>query len=105
MPVSHIETINDKIIEYVDCFDLLMDIGETVGGSQRIWKEKELIDRMIELNIDQKHLKWYTDLRKYGSVPHGGFGLGIERLVAVLTGMTNIKDCISFPITINHCQY
>nr|WBF70531.1 hypothetical protein [Megavirus caiporensis] len=105
MPVSHSETIDDKIIEYVDCFDLLMDIGETIGGSQRIWKEKELIDRMTELNIDQKHLKWYVDLRKYGSVPHGGFGLGMERLVAVLTGMANIKDCTSFPITINHCQY
>lgn len=105
MPVSHVETINDKTIEYVDCFDLLMDIGETVGGSQRIWKEDELRNRMTELNIDPDHLKWYLDLRRFGSIPHGGFGLGIERLVAVITGMTNIKDCTSFPLTIHHCQY
>ena len=66
MPVHHSKDIDGKIIEYVDCFDLLMDIGEVVGGSQRIWNEKELNTRMTELNIDSKHLDWYLDLRCYG---------------------------------------
>ncbi|QGR54168.1 asparaginyl-tRNA synthetase [Moumouvirus maliensis] len=105
MPVHHSVNIEDSTIDYVDCFDLLMDIGEVVGGSQRIWDYDELQNRMDELNIDKSHLKWYLDLRKYGSVPHGGFGLGIERLVAVLTGMINIKDCATFPITVHHCEY
>jgi asparaginyl-tRNA synthetase len=105
MPVVSSKQIDGKIIEYVDCFDLLMDIGEVVGGSQRISNEKELVDRMMELDIDPKHLDWYVSLRRYGTIPHGGFGIGIERLVAVITGMTNIKDCISFPITVHHCQY
>ncbi|AGC02177.1 asparaginyl t-RNA synthetase [Acanthamoeba polyphaga moumouvirus] len=105
MPVHHSINQENNSIEYVDCFDLLMDIGEVVGGSQRIWDYNELSSRMNELNIDKEHLKWYLDLRKYGSVPHGGFGLGIERLVAVLTGMINIKDCATFPITVHHCEY
>lgn len=105
MPVHHMVKIDDKTIEYVDCFDLLMDIGEVVGGSQRIWNEADLISRMEEVSIDHKHLNWYVDLRRHGSVPHGGFGLGIERLTAVITGMANVKDCISFPITLHHCTY
>lgn len=105
MPVHHVVENDGLKIEYVDCFDLLMDIGETVGGSMRISDEKELVTRMSELNIDPKHLDWYVQLRRYGSVPHGGFGLGIERLTAVLTGMTNVKDCIAFPITVHHCAY
>ena len=105
MPVHHSVEIDNTTIEYVDCFDLLMDIGEVVGGSQRIWKENELVDRMQQNGIDPKHLQWYVDLRKYGSVPHGGFGLGIERLTATITGMENVKDCISFPITVGHCTY
>jgi asparaginyl-tRNA synthetase len=82
-----------------------MDIGEVVGGSQRISNETELVDRMTQLEIDPKHLDWYVSLRRFGSVAHGGFGIGIERLVAVITGMTNVKDCISFPITVHHCTY
>jgi len=101
MPVC--EIVN--AIEYVDCYDLLMDIGEVVGGSQRIWSEVELLGRMSESNIDPDHLSWYVDLRRFGSVPHGGAGLGIERLVAVITGMLNIKDCVTFPLTIHHCTH
>lgn len=103
MPLS--QETNTKSIETVDCFDLLMDIGEVVGGSQRIWDEQTLINRMEEQGIDPLHLDWYVDLRRYGSVPHGGAGLGIERLVMSLTGMSSIKDCISFPITIHSCNY
>ena len=105
MPIHHCIKEENASIQYVDCFDLLMDIGEVVGGSQRIWNEKELLSRMNELDIDSKHLDWYVDLRRYGSVPHGGFGLGIERLVAALTGMANVKDCISFPLTVHHCTH
>lgn len=101
MPVHH----TTEGIEYVDCYDMLMDIGEVVGGSQRIWDEKELVDRMKENGMDPKHLDWYVDLRRYGSTPHGGMGLGVERLVATLTGMSNVKDCISFPISVHHCIY
>jgi asparaginyl-tRNA synthetase len=105
MPVCRSEIIDGKTIEYVDCYDLLMDIGEVVGGSQRISDEQTLIDRMNEQKIDLKHLDWYIDLRRYGSVPHGGCGMGIERLVAVLTGMANVKDCISFPLSVHYCKY
>lgn len=105
MPVCSTSEFEGQVIEYVDCFDLLMDIGEVVGGSQRISDEAELINRMNELSINPKHLDWYVSLRKFGTVKHGGFGIGIERLVAVITGMTNVKDCISFPITVHHCTY
>lgn len=105
MPVSEKLEVDDEIIEYVECFDLLMDIGEVVGGSMRIWKESELLSRMHELHMDPKDLDWYLDLRRYGSTPHGGMGLGIERLVAAITGTLNVKDCISFPITVHHCEY
>ncbi len=105
MPVCSVIEIDGDMIEYVDCFDLLMDIGEVVGGSQRISDETELIKRMNELSIDPKHLDWYISLRRFGTIAHGGFGIGIERLVAVIAGMTNVKDCISFPITVHHCTY
>lgn len=105
MPVVSTAEHDGELVEYVDCFDLLMDIGEVVGGSQRISDETELTNRMTELGIDTKHLDWYVSLRRFGTVPHGGFGIGIERLVAVITGMTNVKDCISFPITVHHCTH
>jgi len=105
MPVVFSEEHDGTMIEYVDCFDLLMDIGEVVGGSSRIWDADVLVKNMRDRGMDLKQLDWYIDLRKYGSVPHGGAGLGIERLVASLTGMANVKDCISFPITVHHCVY
>ena len=71
MPVYHTLDAPDGsgAISYVDCYDLLMDIGETVGGSQRIWDEKELCDRMDAQSINKKHLQWYIDLRRHGSFP------------------------------------
>lgn len=72
-------------------------IGEIIGGAQREERLDILDARMREMNIDPEHMNWYRDLRRYGTVPHAGFGLGFERLVSYVTGMTNIRDVIPFP--------
>lgn len=72
-------------------------IGEIVGGSQREERLDKLTTRMGELNIPSAELDWYLDTRRYGACPHAGFGLGFERLVQFVTGMTNIRDVIPFP--------
>jgi asparaginyl-tRNA synthetase len=72
-------------------------IGEIVGGSQREERLDKLEHRMKEMNIPVAELYWYLDTRKFGSCPHAGFGLGFERLVQFVTGMTNIRDVIPFP--------
>jgi asparaginyl-tRNA synthetase len=72
-------------------------IGEIIGGSQREERLELLDKRMIEMGIDPEHMSWYRDLRRYGTVPHAGFGLGFERLVSYVTGMANIRDVIPFP--------
>ena len=72
-------------------------IGEIVGGSQREERMDKLLERMKELNIPAEELDWYLDTRRFGSCPHAGFGLGFERLVLFVTGMTNIRDVIPFP--------
>lgn len=74
-------------------------IGEIVGGSQREERLEKLQDRMAALNIPAEELWWYLDTRRFGSVPHAGFGLGFERMVQFVTGMTNIRDVIPFPRT------
>ena len=82
----------------VAAMDLLVPgVGELIGGSQREERLELLLRRMDGLNMDQKDLWWYLDLRKYGSVPHGGFGLGVERTVAWITGERHIRQCIAFP--------
>lgn len=72
-------------------------IGEIIGGSQREERLDVLERRMGELELDKEHYCWYLDLRRYGTVPHAGFGLGFERLINYITGMTNIRDVIPFP--------
>jgi asparaginyl-tRNA synthetase len=72
-------------------------IGEIVGGSQREERLEKLEERMKELNIPAEELSWYLDTRRFGTCPHAGFGLGFERLVLFVTGMTNIRDVIAFP--------
>jgi asparaginyl-tRNA synthetase len=72
-------------------------IGEIVGGSQREERLDVLEARMKEMNIPADEMYWYLDSRKFGSVPHAGFGLGFERLILFVTGMTNIRDVIPFP--------
>jgi asparaginyl-tRNA synthetase len=84
----------------VRAMDILFPgIGEIVGGSQREERLEVLEKRIEELGIDTKELSWYLDLRRYGSTPHSGFGLGFERLVLFATGMSNIRDVIPFPRT------
>ncbi len=78
---------------------LFPGIGEIIGGSQREERLDILLKRMNEMGIDEKELWWYTDLRKYGTVPHSGFGLGFERLIMFCTGMQNIRDVIPYPRT------
>ena len=72
-------------------------IGEIIGGSQREERLDVLERRMDELDLDKEHYYWYLDLRRYGTVPHAGFGLGFERLINYITGLTNIRDVIPFP--------
>lgn len=82
----------------VEAFDLLVPgIGELIGGSQREDDLGLLLKQMERHNVSVEGLEWYLDLRKYGSVPHGGFGLGFERLVMLVTGQRHIKDVILFP--------
>jgi len=76
---------------------LVPGIGEIIGGSQREERYDILYQRMVEAGIDVEEYEWYLDLRKYGSVPHSGFGLGFERLVQYVTGMANIREVIPFP--------
>jgi asparaginyl-tRNA synthetase len=84
----------------VAAMDILVPgIGEIVGGSQREERYDVLKARMIEAGIELADYAWYMDLRRYGSVPHSGFGLGFERLVQFVTGMANIREVIAFPRT------
>lgn len=80
-------------------------IGEIIGGSQREERLNVLESRIDELNISREELWWYLDLRRYGSVPHAGFGLGFERLVQFMTGMANIRDVIPFPRTPMNAEF
>jgi asparaginyl-tRNA synthetase len=82
----------------VSAMDILApNIGEIIGGSQREERLDVLLDRIKASGLDPETYWWYTDLRRYGTVPHAGFGLGFERLVQFMTGMTNIRDVIPFP--------
>jgi asparaginyl-tRNA synthetase len=80
-------------------------IGEIVGGSQREERLEKLEARMAEMHIPSSELWWYLDTRRYGTVPHAGFGLGFERMVQFVTGMTNIRDVIAFPRTPGSAEF
>ena len=84
---------------------LVPKIGEIIGGSQREENYDKLLERMKELNMDIENYKWYLDLRKFGSVPHAGFGLGFERLVMMATGIENIRDVIPYPRFPGHADF
>ena len=90
----------------VAAMDILMPgIGEVIGGAQREERLDFLSKRMKELNISRKELWWYLETRKFGTTPHSGFGLGLERLVQFITGMHNIRDVIPFPRTPKSIQF
>lgn len=90
----------------VAAMDILVPgVGEIIGGSQREERLERLTARMTELGLDQATYQWYLDLRRYGSVPHAGFGLGLERMIMYATGIQNIRDVIAFPRTSKHAQY
>jgi len=90
----------------VSAMDILAPgIGEIVGGSQREERLDRLEARMKEMNIPTEELWWYLDTRRYGTVPHAGFGLGFERMVQFVTGMTNIRDVIAFPRTPKSAEF
>tara|TARA_B100000287_G_C20665300_1_gene791548 strand:- start:100 stop:1527 length:1428 start_codon:yes stop_codon:yes gene_type:complete len=84
---------------------LFPNVGEIIGGSQREERLGNLSKRMEEMNISKEDLNWYLDTRRFGSVVHSGFGLGLERLVQFITGMKNIRDVIPFPRTPGNCNY
>ena len=86
--------------------DLLVPgVGELIGGSQREERLEVLDKRMEDLGVPKDDLQWYLDLRRYGSVPHAGYGLGFERMVMYMTGMTNIRDTIPCPRVPNFIEF
>ena len=90
----------------VAAFDVLAPgIGEIIGGSQREERLDVLLNKMEESNLNPEDYSWYVDLRKYGTVPHAGFGLGFERLISYITGVANVRDTIPFPRTPNSIEY
>jgi asparaginyl-tRNA synthetase len=84
---------------------LVPGIGEIIGGSQREERLDRLDTRIEEMKLPIKEYWWYRDLRRYGTVPHAGFGLGFERLIQFVTGMQNIRDVIPFPRAPGQCEF
>ena len=90
----------------VAAMDILFPgIGEIVGGSQREERYEKLVARMDEMNVPKDELWWYLDTRKFGTAPHSGYGLGFERMILFVTGMTNIRDVIPFPRTPGNAEF
>ncbi len=93
---------DNQTVAAMDC--LVPGIGEIIGGSQREDDYEKLCARIEEMGLKKEDYEFYLDLRKYGSARHAGFGLGFERCVMYLTGMSNIRDVIPFPRTVNNCE-
>ena len=94
---------DNKTVAAVDL--LVPGVGEMVGGSQREERPEMLEQRMEELHMEKEAYSWYCDLRRYGSVKHAGFGIGFERLIMYITGMSNIRDVLPFPRTVGNAEY
>ena len=94
---------DDKTVAAMDV--LFPGIGEIVGGSQREERLDKLETRMQEMDIPMEDLDWYLDTRRFGTVPHSGYGLGFERMIQFITGMGNIRDVIPFPRTPGNCEF
>ncbi len=84
---------------------LVPEVGEIIGGSQREERLDILEAKMVKMDLNKEDYWWYLELRKYGSVPHAGFGAGFERLVQFATGMENIRDVIPFPRYPGHADF
>lgn len=97
--------LNDdgKTVAAIDC--LVPGVGEIIGGSQREDRMDVLLRRMEECGLKEKDYSWYIDLRKYGSAPHAGFGLGFERAIMYMTGVANIRDVQPFSRTVGSCEF
>ena len=97
--------VNDdgKTVRAMDV--LVPRVGEIIGGSQREERHDVLTQRLQDSGLDEKPYWWYLDLRRYGSVPHAGFGLGLERMMMYLTGLKNIRDVIPFPRTPGNADF
>ena len=94
---------DEKTVRAMDV--LFPGIGEIIGGSQREERLDKLQARMKEMHVEENELWWYLETRKFGTAPHAGFGLGFERLVLFVTGMTNIRDVIAFPRTPKNAEF
>jgi asparaginyl-tRNA synthetase len=94
---------DNKTVRAMDV--LFPKIGEIIGGSQREENLERLTNRIHELGIPEKDIWWYLDTRKFGTAPHSGFGLGFERLILFVTGMSNIRDVIPFPRTPKNAEF
>ena len=94
---------DNKTVRAMDV--LFPQIGEIIGGSQREENYDKLRARMKEMNIPSDEMWWYLDTRRFGAVPHSGFGLGFERLMLFVTGMGNIRDVIPFPRTPKNAEF
>ncbi len=97
--------LNDDNKTVAACDLLVPSVGEIVGGSQREERYDYLVKRMDELKMEKSGLQWYLDLRRYGGVPHAGFGIGFERFLMYITGMQNIRDVLPFPRTPKNLLY
>ncbi|KAI9209177.1 uncharacterized protein BJ171DRAFT_454137 [Polychytrium aggregatum] len=97
---------NELLGKVVSCTDLLVPkVGELVGGSLRESNYKALLSNIERAGIDRSELEWYLDLRRFGTVPHGGFGMGFERYLQYITGMSSVRDCILAPRYYGHIKY
>lgn len=103
MRLNEVDTDGRTTVRAMDI--LFPGIGEIVGGSQREERLEKLEQRMEEMHIPTEEMSWYLDTRRFGSAPHAGFGLGFERLVLFVTGMTNIRDVIPFPRTPKNAEF
>lgn len=101
------DDVEEDKTQLCENFDLLMPfgVGEMIGGSMREHRLELIQKSMKEKGVSEEGLEWYLDLRRFGSVPHGGFGLGLDRLIMMLTGMTNIRDVVPFPVSFQNCAY
>ena len=97
---------SEKIFTLPAATDLLFpQIGEIVGGSQREERLEKLLTRIRECGLSETDYDWYCDLRRYGSAPHSGFGLGTERLMRYITGVDNIRDVVPYPGTPGEIEF